>query len=76
MIRCFNCFAAVSLSLFVKHANDPVMEAKGSDKPDKHFQSADQSRVFSFSTTSQSSPNTKMEKLDNSYLKNGTFRVF
>ena len=25
MIRCFNCFAAVSLSLIVKHANDPVI---------------------------------------------------
>ena len=34
MIRCFNCFAAVSLSLIVKHANDPVMEAQGSDKLD------------------------------------------
>ena len=34
MIRCFNCFAAVSLSLIVKHANDPVMEAQLSDKLD------------------------------------------
>ena len=39
-----------------------------------HFQSADHSRVFSVSTTRQNSPNTKMEKLDNSYSKNGTGR--